>query len=463
MHRNYACPGGLPPGVTSVSDCSAALGTLNYTVGTSVVATINSATNQITAEQPGTTVITASVAGSGSSAGYFSTCPPKSIKVLWRTAHERHRHPGCAAEPDDHRDRHERQCHHRSLSGLPVHQSARHRPAPAAASRHPSPAWLRSTPSASRPPAIHLRSMRSACQWHRPLDLNQSGRCHRSRHRQRLRLVLGARPVAVLRSRRVADRHGGLDGAPALCAEFDGDGPDRQQSLLRFVARADDLTAPSTTRSAKQDTNGPGVVLAVSPDNQTLLINDQVRQVFYIYNTTSGSITPPLAAWASRSLDAGLEDAVHHRQRGAGRRPHRHAVCLQREHRLDDMLSRPALRTATPPARRTWLSPFPAWAPISAAAPTVAHTWCPSGTVGNYASIVFYPQGVLGRARRPTCWLPRPTAHHILGAAFAGGGITLSDIGVTIPTTTGRMDPDAGAVLRHFRWRSLAAHALRTH
>jgi hypothetical protein len=38
-------------------------------------------TNQITANQPGTTAINASIAGSGSSAGYFSTCPPQSIKV----------------------------------------------------------------------------------------------------------------------------------------------------------------------------------------------------------------------------------------------------------------------------------------------------------------------------------------------------------------------------------------------
>ena len=45
------------------------------------MATLNNATNMITAAQPGTTTITASVAGSGSSAGYFSTCPPKSISV----------------------------------------------------------------------------------------------------------------------------------------------------------------------------------------------------------------------------------------------------------------------------------------------------------------------------------------------------------------------------------------------
>ena len=38
----------------------------------------------------------------------------------------------------------------------------------------------------------------------------------------------------------------------------------------------------------KQDTSVPGVVLAVAPNNQSLLINDQVRQVFYLYSSSSG-------------------------------------------------------------------------------------------------------------------------------------------------------------------------------
>jgi hypothetical protein len=82
---NYACRGGLPPGVTSVPDCTAAIGTLSYTVGTSNVAEVstNTTTNvvTITAGQPGTTTIAAGVAGVGSSAGYFTTCPPKKISV----------------------------------------------------------------------------------------------------------------------------------------------------------------------------------------------------------------------------------------------------------------------------------------------------------------------------------------------------------------------------------------------
>src|SRR6202034_3862528 len=77
----YSCQGGLPPGVTAVPDCTTAIGVATYNVGTAAIASINSETNQITAELPGTTTITASIAGSGSSAGYFSTCSPQSISV----------------------------------------------------------------------------------------------------------------------------------------------------------------------------------------------------------------------------------------------------------------------------------------------------------------------------------------------------------------------------------------------
>ena len=69
------------PNSSSVPSCESSIGTMTFNVGTSTVASINPLTNQITAEQPGTTAITASIASSGTSAGYFSTCPPQSISV----------------------------------------------------------------------------------------------------------------------------------------------------------------------------------------------------------------------------------------------------------------------------------------------------------------------------------------------------------------------------------------------
>jgi hypothetical protein len=66
----------------------------------------------------------------------------------------------------------------------------------------------------------------------------------------------------------------------------------------------------------------------------------------------------------------------------------------------------------------------------------VAHTWCPNGNVGDYNSILFYPQGPPpdNTVAADTDVLAATTSgNHILGAATSGGDITLSDIGLTIP------------------------------
>jgi len=69
-----------PPANTSIPTCSTAVGDLTYSSQNTTVATIDQ-NGVITAVLPGTTYITASVAGTGSLAGYFSTCPPASINV----------------------------------------------------------------------------------------------------------------------------------------------------------------------------------------------------------------------------------------------------------------------------------------------------------------------------------------------------------------------------------------------
>jgi trimeric autotransporter adhesin len=50
------------------------------------------------------------------------------------------------------------------------------------------------------------------------------------------------------------------------------------------------VSATSNTLS-KEDPNVPGVVLAVSPDGTTAVINDQVNQIIYLYNESKGSFT----------------------------------------------------------------------------------------------------------------------------------------------------------------------------
>jgi len=79
-----AAGGGLAllcePGSSTIPNCSTAIGNLTYTSQNTSVATID-VNGVITAVLPGTTYITASVAGSASTAGYFSTCPPANINV----------------------------------------------------------------------------------------------------------------------------------------------------------------------------------------------------------------------------------------------------------------------------------------------------------------------------------------------------------------------------------------------
>jgi hypothetical protein len=64
--------------------------------------------------------------------------------------------------------------------------------------------------------------------------------------------------------------------------------------------------------------------------------------------------------------------------------------------------------------------------------PTVAHTWCPSGTVGNNASIQFYPQSDSVNVLTNVLGATNDGAH-ILGASLSGSSITLDDIGLSIP------------------------------
>ena len=166
-------------GVTSVPNCTAAIGTLTFDVGTAIVATINTDTNQITAEQPGTTVITASMAGSGSSAGYFSTCPPASIIVTLANGGTTGDHyAGRAAEltttvltpttsPSP------------AFTGLPVDRSRSTSPSASAGAplRPTFPGGL----GLCHLPAAHLQSVahqRDRLRWHRPFHRLESGQRH---------------------------------------------------------------------------------------------------------------------------------------------------------------------------------------------------------------------------------------------------------------------------------------------
>jgi len=190
---------------------------------------------------------------------------------------------------------------------------------------------------------------------------------------------------------------------------------------------------------SKQDATVPGVVLAVSPNNTQLLINDQVRQVFYLYNvsgvfpTTFGGMGTA-AQWTPDGKTLYISDSA---AAGAG-----HSDTLYVYNINTGFTSYPlsASGGANPGAQNLAIT-IPSVGAYLSGNPTVAHTWCPAGTVGDTAATLFYPQG--DSVPTLTDVLAATTdGQHILGAALAGGAVTLSDIGITLPTTTS----PAGAV-----------------
>jgi hypothetical protein len=426
---SYACQ--LPPGVTSVPSCSVSLGTLSYQVGTSSIASINAETNQITAEQPGTTVITASIANSGSLAGYFSTCPPSSINVTLANGSEKgtitqgvvqnlvttildtNNNPITGLTLD-----------YQSTDPIDITTTANG----GLTASYPGVASVYAIcqPPTCNPAPINVDGLNGTGLSIASNAVNVTVPGTASQY-----VWFGAPgqsqyyvPIELL---------AGTLGSPVRLPYVPNSMVMDRLGLNLYFGSAHELmvyNAVSNTLS-KTDPNAPGVVLAVAPDNQQLLLNDQVRQLFYIYGGTSGVEASfggmgSAAAWTPDSKTLYIVDSA---SSGPG---HSDTLYVYNENTgftsydLSKTTGGSKSLAITIPSVGAYLSG-------SAGFSTVARTWCPSGTVGNNASITFYPQGDSVPAQ--TDILAATTdGQHILGAALIGGGVTLSDIGVTIPT-----------------------------
>jgi len=192
-------------------------------------------------------------------------------------------------------------------------------------------------------------------------------------------------------------------------------------ALMIFNTLSDSMTgAPNTSV--------PGVVLAVAPNGSEVLINDQVRRVFYIYNT-SGSVAANFtgvgssAAWTPDSKTLYISDSA---SLGAGHTDTLYVYNANTGFTTYDL-------TASGGAANLALT-VPSVGAYLSGNPTVAHTWCPSGPASNYSNLVFYPQGDSVPDKTDTL-AATADGQHMLGAAISGGGVELSDINVTIPST----------------------------
>jgi hypothetical protein len=454
-----ACPlpyvNGVQVPLSSIPSCTASIGTLSYTVGTSAIASIstNTTSNQatITAGQPGTTLITAAVgATTGSSAGYFSTCPPASISLTLPTGKT-----SGTVTPSSPQTlvTTVTDTNGNTITGLALDYQSTD---PIDISVASTGTVTTSYPGVA---SIYAVCQPSTCN---PSPSNEIGLYGTG-------LPISSNPVTITTlgtaSEYVWYAAPGNSQYFASVDMFTGTGSaitklpyvpnsmvmDRLGNSLYFGS-SEELMVYSTSSNTltTQNANFPGVVLAVSPNNATVLINDQTTQTFYLYNVSTGTLTASFgglgsaAAWTPDSKTLYIADSA---ALGGSHTDRLYVYNVNTNETTYD------LSTTTGGSRSLAITIPSVGAYLSGSAGynTVAHTWCPTGNVGDYSgdanSILFYPQPATDSEDVQTDALAATTdGQHILGAAVTGSEVALTDIGIAVPTTeltTGILTPNA--------------------
>jgi hypothetical protein len=440
--------------LTPVPSCGSSIGTLNYSVSNSSVATFNSTTNVITAQQPGTTSITATISQSSSSAGYFSTCPAASIKVALAGGGTKGvvtqgvSQNLTAAVLDTLGN---------PINGLNLSYESTN---PVDITVSSGGAITAAFPGVA---SIYAVCEPSSCN---PAPINEFGLNGNG-------LSLSSNPVGITVPGTTSDFV--WFGAPGQSQYFSSiellTGNPGSTVRLPFVPNSmvmdqagnnlyfgspRELMIYSTAGNSlnKQDTSAPGIVLAVAPNNNQLVINDQVRGLFYLYNTSSGPTASfgglgVAAAWTPDSNTLYIVDSAAANNLpqniAAGITTHTDKLYVYNVNtgwytsmlacstsNTSSSICNSALGTNLSAGATNVAITVPGIGAYLAGNPTVAHTWCPSGTVGNNASIQFYPQSDSVSVLTDVLGATSDGAH-MLGASLSGSSITLDDIGLSIP------------------------------
>jgi hypothetical protein len=451
----FACP--MAPGVTSVPSCSSAVGFLNYTVSTAAIASINTATNQITANSPGTTAINASVAGSGSSAGYFSTCPPQTIKL---TLPDGTTSGTITRGVQQNLTTTVLDTNNQAVTGLTLDYQSTNPISitvgsnGAVSPRFPGVASVYAVcqPASCNPTPINVFGLNGT-------GLNISSNAVNITTPGTITNYLWfASPGQSQYFVPYSMLTGTLGSTVRLPYVPNSMLMDQSGVSLYFGSQHELMIYATATNSlTKEEPGVPGVVLAVSADSSHVVVNDQVRELFYLYNTASGASTTfgglgNAAAWTPDSKTLYITDNA---ALGGDHKDMLYVYSLSNGWSTYPLPPSPLPPAAVPPstyAPNVGISPInqtPALAIPSVGAylrgtPTVAHSWCPLGTVSSNGSNItaFYPgpypgsvatQGGDLQPVQSDVLTATKDGQHILGAALLGGGITLSDINVAIP------------------------------
>ena len=420
---------------SALPTCGNSIGTLSFASSNSSIANINPATltdplSTITALMPGTTTITATISQSASSAGYFSTCPPAAIKValangstsgvitqgvtqnLTTTVTDTLGKPITGLDLT-----------YESTNPIEVAATA----GGAITTAYPGLASVYAVcePPGCNPAPINVYGLNGTglSLASNPVDITVPGTTSDfvyfaapglSRYFSSMQLLTG--------------NPGGTTLLPYVPNSLVMD----QQGANLYFGSLRELMIYSTSADAitRQDASVPGVVLAASPNASQLLINDQVRGLFYIYNT-AGSIATTYsgmgssAAWTPDSQTLYIADSS---SLGGN-----HTNTLYVYNANVGWSTYTLTNPTSASVGRNLAITVPGVGAYLTGNPTVDHTWCPSGNVGNNGSILFYPQSASDVLNLQTDVIGATLdGKHMLGAALSGSNITLNDIAVDI-------------------------------
>jgi hypothetical protein len=434
--QTLLCSPTPPANQPNIPSCSTAIGNLTYSSQNTSIATIDEY-GVITAVLPGTTYITASVAGSGSSAGYFSTCPPAKINVSLNGATSGTVTQGVTQNlvttiTDTQGN---------TIQGLTLNYQ----------STNPLDISVGSggaiTANYAGEATVYAVCQPTTCNPS-PIDkvgVNQTG------------VSITSNPVTITTPGIASDYIWMSSPTTQSCSSTTQSTTgsqyfvpvelisgtvgstvkmpyvpnsmvlDQTGTSLYFGSCHELMIYAATTNTlTKEDPNVPGVVLAAAPNNQTILINDQVRQVFYVYAPSAGTYSTfsgigTKAQWSPDSqtlfvvgTSSGVPTFfVYNLNTGWTTYP------LETGEPTDQTVPATTL-AVTVPAVGAFLS----------GNPTVAHGWCPELTASNTIAEA-YPQ--MGYVDVPTQVLgATPDGGHILGADLTSPtSATLYDIGVS--------------------------------
>jgi len=416
---------------SSVPTCANVVGTLVYSSQNGSVASIDQY-GVITAQLPGTTYITASLAGSGSSAGYFSTCPPASISVTLNGQTGQNGQPPVTVTQGVTQNMVTTIVDTKGvpLTGLSLdYQSTNPLDISAGASGAV-------TANFAGEATLYAVCQPTTCNP-APIDkigINGTG------------TSITSNPVTIATPGKASayvwmanpnsqyfipvELITGTLGSTVKMPYFPNSMKMDQLGTSLYFGSEHELMIYSTASNSltKEDPNVPGVVLAVAPNDSALLINDPIRRVFYLYNPSGGSYTSfsgvgTSAQWTPDAKTLYIV-GTDYSNNPAGvptmfvNNVNTGWTTYPLTHEIASPSPTPSL-TVTVPGVGAFLS----------GQPTVAHAWCPNLTVSAaYPLGQAYPEAATVSVQTDTV-AATTDGQHILGVGLDGGKTaTLYDI-----------------------------------